>query len=179
MANTLFFFMSPEDEVAFLRSLETQKLEVYPEVCDPSFEPFAACADNASLLTEEAYYLALPAAGDMMLRQVKRGPHAGMLELDEITSPVFHFERCQMVDGELRSGKLWVELEMVGDRQHQLRKPDLLRSVFEHIRSQFKKSFRRSNPTGFFVGPTAARKAKAGLKLREAGRKGELVVPYK
>jgi hypothetical protein len=32
---------------------------------------------------------------------------------------------------------------------------------------------------GFFVGPVATRRAREGLKLREAGRKGELVAPFK
>jgi hypothetical protein len=102
-----------------------------------------------------------------------------MLELDEVRSPVIHFERSRVEDDELRSGRLWAELDVVGDRQHLMSKPDLLRSVFDRLRSQFKKAFHHSKPVGFFVGHVAARRAGEGLVLREAGRKGEVVVPFK
>jgi hypothetical protein len=179
MANTLSFFMAPEDEAAFLRALEPERLTLYPEIYEPSFEPFPAAAESAGLLSGEAYYLALPAAGELVLRQLKRGPHAGLLEIDEISSPVFHFERSLMVDEELRSGRIWAELDAVGDRQHRLTKPDLMRSVFDRMRTHFKKRYRRSQPLGFFVGQMAARRAAEGLALREAGRKGVRVIPYR
>jgi hypothetical protein len=119
-------------------------------------------------------------AGEPVGRIVRKGPHKGMQEIDEIRSPVLHLERSQIdEDGQLRSGRLWAELEALGDRQRLLAKPDLLRSVFEKVRDFFKKTYRRSNPQGFFVGPHAARRTSQGLLLREAGRKGELVVPYK
>lgn len=180
MANTLSFFMTPEDELAFLRMLEPLALQAFPEACDPHFDPFRASPANASKFTADAYYLLLTEAGDPVLRAIKRGPHAGMLEIDEIRSPVVHWERSLLdEDGQLRSGRLWAELEAVGDRQHQLRKPDLLRARFEELRSFFKKRFMRSKPVGHFIGPVAARRAREGLVLREAGRKGELVVAYK
>lgn len=68
----------------------------------------------------------------------------------------------------------------MGDRQKRLTKPDLMRSVFDDLRDWLKKRCHRSKPNGFFVGRAAARRATSeGLRLREAGRKGELVVPYK
>lgn len=179
MAVTLSFFMLPEDEVAFLRSLEPRKLQVYPEVCEPGYAPFLASAENASRFTDEAYYLAPLEAGDPVARVVRRGRNAGRMEIEEVSSPVFHYARSLMAEGELRSGRIWTELEVAGDRQHRAFKPDLLRVVFDEMRSYFKKRFHHSKPPGFFVGPLAARRANEGLVLREEGRKGGLVVPYR
>jgi len=180
MANTLQFFMTDEDEVAFFRAIEPLKFEVYPEVSEKGYQPFEASAANVSRLTDEAYYLALPQFGELVAREIRKGPHKGMLELDEVRSPVIHYERSRLdEDGELRSGKLWAELEVLGDRQKLMTKPDFLRSVFDKLRVHFKKHFHHSKPAGFFVGSIAARRAKEGLVLREAGRKGEVVVPFK
>lgn len=181
MASTISYFFLPEDELAFLRALEPHRLEVFPEVFDGKYRPFVAGAETAAQVTADAYYLALTAAGEPVGRQIRRGPHAGLLEIDEIASPVLHYERSLFdADGELRSGRIWTELEVVGDRQKRLAKPDLMRSVFEDIRGWFKKRCHRSKPNGFFVGRAAARRATGeGLLLREAGRKGEHVVPYR
>lgn len=179
MAHTLAFFMTPEDEEAFLRALEPLKFDVYPELVAPDYRPFAARAENAAMFTDEAYYLCLAQLGEPVAHRLRRGANAGMQEIDEVRSPVLHYARSLDVEGELRSGRLWGELEVTGDRQHRASKPDLLRSVFEEIRGFFKKRFHRSNPSGFFVGPFAARRVREGLVLREAGRKGGLVQPYK
>lgn len=179
MANTLLFFMTDEDEVAFFRALEPLEFEVYPEVSPKGYQPFKATAANASRLEDEAYYLAAPQFGELVCREVRKGPHRGMLELDEIRSPVVHYERSRLdEDGELRSGKLWAELDVAGDRQKLAKKPDLLRTAFDRIRTYLKK-LHHSEPAGFFIGHQAARMAKEGLVLREAGRKGETVVPFK
>jgi len=180
MAITIAYFMLPEDEVAFLRALEPLEFDVYPEASEVGYEPFRAAAENADRFTEEAYYLAVPAAGEMVARKILRGKHKGMLELDEVRSPVIHYARSLPdEDGELRSGRVWAELETAGDRQHVMRKPDLLRALMDNIRTYFKKHHRHSKPVGYFVGPHAARRANEGLVLREAGRKGELIVPFK
>lgn len=172
--------MTPEDELSFLRGLEPLKFDVYPEVSEKGYRPFAAAAENHERLTDDAYYLALPSAGELVAREVRRGPHKGMLEIDEIRSPVIHWERSRLdEDGELRSGRLWAELEVVGDRQHMMTKPDLLRAVFDRVRTHLKKHFHHSKPVGYFVGPVASRRFHEGLVLREAGRKGGLVVPFK
>ncbi|MDR0967143.1 MAG: hypothetical protein LBM75_11730 [Myxococcales bacterium] len=185
MAATLFFFMTPEDEQVLLRQLETRAFEVYPEIFDADFIPFAASAENQPLLDESACasacYLHLPAAGEAVARVLRRGPNAGRLELDEVASAVFHYERSLIdEDGALRSGRLWAELVAVGDKTRRERKPDLLHVAFEEIRTYFKRRAVHSNPPGFFIGPDAARKAKAGgLTLREAGRKGGRFVPHR
>jgi hypothetical protein len=180
MATTIPYFMTPDDEKAFLRSVESLGFDVYPEASEHGYRPFRASGDNAELFTDEAYYFALPTAGELIAREIRRGPHKGMLELDEVRSPVIHYARSLMEDGELRSGRLWSELEATGDRQHLMTKPDLLRSVVDTIRTYFKKHYRHSKPAGYFIGPNAARKAaQEGLVLREAGRKGKVITPYK
>ncbi len=180
MAATLFFFMTPEDEQAFLRQLAPRAFEAYPEVFDANFTAFAIGAESQPALVESAYYLHLPQAGDAIARTLRRGPNAGRMELDEVASAVFHYERS-IADGagELRSGRLWAELVAVGDKAHRARKPDLLHVAFEEVRAYFKRRYVRSNPPGFFIGPDAARQAKAGLTLREAGRKGGRFVPHR
>jgi hypothetical protein len=180
MATTLQFFMTAEDEVAFLRAIEPVKFEVFPEAWPRDFRPFVACAGSAPLVTDDAYYLALPSLGEMVTREIRRGPHKGMREVDEVRSPVMHWERSRVdEDGELRSGRIWAELEIAGDRQKLMTKPDLLRSAFDRLRAVFRKHYHHSDPAGFFVGPFASRRAHEGLVLREAGRKGETVVPFK
>jgi hypothetical protein len=179
MATVLQFFMTAEDEVAFLRSVEPIKFEVFPEAWPHDYRPFFACAESAPLLTEDAYYLALPSLGEMVAREIRRGPHRGMREVDEVRSPVMHWERSRMEDDELRSGRIWAELEIAGDRQKLMSKPDMLRSAFDRLRGIFRKHYHHSDPAGFFVGSFASRRAHEGLLLREAGRKGELVVPFK
>ena len=180
MAATLFFFMTPEDERAFLRQIEPRAFEAYPEIFDPSFEPIAVNADCQPQLIESAYYLHLPLAGDAVARTLRRGKNTGMLEIDEVASAVFHYERSLIDEaGELRSGRLWAELVAVGDKAKRERKPDLLHVVFEEVRAHFKRRYIRSNPPGFFIGPDAARRHKSGLLLREAGRKGALHVPHR
>ena len=181
MASTVSYFFLPEDELAFLRALEPHHLEVYPEAFEERYRPFVAGAQTADKLTADAYYLLLPAAGEAVGRQIRRGPHRGLMEIDEIASPALHYERSLFdADGKLRSGRLWTELEVLGDRQKRLTKPDLMRSVFEEICGWLKKRCLRSKPSGFFIGHVAARRATSeGLLLREAGRKGECVVPFK
>jgi len=181
MANTVSYFLLPDDETAFLRSLEPHRLEVYPEVFEASYRPFVASAQSFGALSADAYYLALPAAGEPVGRRIRRGPHVGLLELDEVASPVLHYERSLFdAEGQLRSGRLWTELEAAGDRQKRLVKPELMRGVFEAICSWFKKRCLHSKPKGYFIGHAAARRVRAeGLVLREAGRKGIAVVPFK
>lgn len=175
MASTLSFFMTSEDEEAFLRLLEPHLLEVYPEYCDPGYEPFLASTAHKDWFTEEAYYLSVPSAGQTIGLPIRRGPKKGMLKIDENSSPVIHWERCLTEKGELRSGRLWVELEHLHNRPGV--QPGAMKMIFEKIRSHFKKYYRDSQPRGFFVGPNACRRSKQGWKLRESGHKGGLVVP--
>jgi hypothetical protein len=179
-ATTIPFFMAAEDEVAFLRALEPLALTLYPEFSEPSYQPLAAGAACAPHLEDEAYYLVLLGAGAVAQRQVLRGKHRGLLEVDEVRSPAIHWVRSQMdEEGQLRSGRLWVELDVQGERQRLWTRPDLLRSVVDRIRAYLKKQFHPSRPAGFLVGPVAAKRARGGLKMREAGRLGGPVEPFR
>ncbi|MGC4115784.1 MAG: hypothetical protein QM765_14520 [Myxococcales bacterium] len=179
MANTLLFFLTDEDEVAFFRALEPLDFEVYPEVSPKGYQPFKASAANASKLEEEAYYLAAPQFGELVCREVRKGPHRGMLSSTRCaprsctTSARAWTRTASCAPG--RSGPSW---EIAGDRQKLMTKPDLLRAAFDRVRSYLKK-LHHSEPNGYFIGHHAARKFKEGLVLREAGRKGETVVPFK
>jgi hypothetical protein len=179
MAATLFFFMAPEDEVAFFRALENRHYELYPEAFDPDYQPLLATAENVAKLTDDSYYMLLPEAGEPVARMLRRGPNAGRMEIDEVGSPVIHIDRSMEIDGELRSGRLWAELVAVGDKTHRERKAAVLQVAFEELRTYFKKRFHHSDPSGFFIGPVAGRRFKEGLPLREAGRKGGLVKPHR
>ena len=101
-----------------------------------------------------------------------------MLEIAEVPSPVFHYERSLLNDdGELVGGRLWAELEVTGAVDARDRgKPLALRRIFEDIHQFFRKSWRRSDPKGWWIGPAAAARAKSGrLFLREPGHKGREV----
>ena len=178
MPATLRYFMLPEDERAFLRLLARHELVVYPELVPPGYRPFRADESAQARLDGPAFYLAAERFGEVVLHPVKRGPDKGMLEIEEIPSPVVHWERSVRNDaGELVSGRLWAELDVSDDPEQGGRgKPLGLRRAFEDVHDLFKKSWRRSDPKGFWVGPHAAAAWKRGeLKLREAGHKGRLI----
>jgi hypothetical protein len=104
-----------------------------------------------------------------------------MLTISEIPSPVFHYERCLLNEkDELVSGRLWAELEITDDPSSRLGKPYALKALFLEIQDLFKKSWRRSDPKGYWVGPHAAAAVKReGLKLREEGHRGALIGVWK
>ena len=71
------------------------------------------------------------------------------------------------------SGRLWAELEVTDDPGSRLGKPPALKVLFQEVHHLFQKSWRRSEPKGFWVGPTPRMAVKReGLKLRVAGHKG-------
>jgi hypothetical protein len=137
-------------------------------------------AAAAEALTEPGYYFAI---GEVEGYPIKRGPAKGRWKIDEIHSPVVYF--CRSVQEEvggqdqLRSGYFWCELEQAGDYSRQGGKPDRLRRLLMEIKQLLKSRFRTSNPQGYAVGPHAARLHASGTLLREAGRKGELIAPYR
>ena len=65
----------------------------------------------------------------MVVHPIKRGPDRGMLKIEEIPSPVFHYERSLLNEaGELEGGRLWAELIETGateDLQGQAARPQL------------------------------------------------------
>lgn len=180
MALQIAFFMSPADEVELFRKLERLEVELWPEFSDPALKPPRVSADAASALEGPAYYFAM---GDVQGYLIKRGKERGQWKIDEVKSPVVYF--CRSVkdeDGELRSGYFWVELEGAGDNSRMGGKPAGLRRLINELESFLKVRYRKSSPVKgqmYFIGPGAARLSQAGTVLRQAGRKGEVVVPYR
>jgi hypothetical protein len=178
MALHIRFFMAEEDERELLRRLERLELELWPELAHPSLLP--PLASPAAHLEEDAYYLA---AGDIIGHPIKKGPHRGQFRIDEMVSPVIYFSRSRTDEnGELRSGYFWAETEAQGDQARLGGKPARFQSAVRDLRELVSARFHKSEPvhgTTYFVAPAAARLARAGLALREAGRKGELVRVYR
>ncbi len=177
MPATVRYFMLPDDERALFRLLERREITVYPEVLPPGYAAFRADAGAVARLLGEAYYLAAERLGPVVVRPVKRGPDRGMLEIEEVPSPVLHYERSLVAEsGELVGGRLWAELDVTDDPGSRLGKPSGLRDLFDEIHRFFRKSFLRSDPKGWWIGPRAAAAAKReGLVLREPGHRGGTV----
>lgn len=175
MAATLHYFMLPEDEASLFRLLERRELTLYPELVPPGHAPAPVRPEVVPSLDRAAYYLAAERLGPVIVHPVKRGPDKGMLAIEEIPSPVLHYERSLRNDaGELVAGRLWAELDVRDDARDRRGKPRALRALFEEIHQFFRKSWRRSDPKGFWVGPAAAAAWKReGLVLRESGHRGD------
>jgi hypothetical protein len=171
MAATLNYFMLPADEVALFRILAPHGITVYPELIPPGYKAPAADESVVATLDLGAYYLAVERMGPVIVHPVKRGPDKGMLMIDEIPSPVLHYERSLKNEkGELVSGRIWGELDVTDDPNSRKGKPLHLRKIFEDVHHFVHKSWRRSDPKGFWVGPAAAMAWKReGLVLREEG----------
>ncbi len=177
MAATLRYFALPDDERALFRLLARHAITVWPELIPSGHAPRPASAGLVDALDAPAYYLAAERMGPVVVQPVKRGPDRGMLEIEEIPSPVFHDERSLPNEaGELVSGRIWAELDLAGDPRSRRGKPIELRRIFEEIHALFRRSWRRSDPKGFWIGPRAAEAVRrGGLRLREAGHRGRAV----
>jgi hypothetical protein len=177
MAATVHYFMLPDDEASLFRMLERRELTLYPELIPPGHVPVRVAPGAVPGLEHAAYYMAAERLGPVVVHPLKRGPDRGMLVVEAVPSPVFHYERSVRNDaGELVSGRLWAELDVTDDANDRRGKPLALRGLFHEIETFFKKSWRRSEPKGFWVGPHAAAAWKRReLVLREEGHKGGLI----
>jgi hypothetical protein len=177
MAATLHYFMLPDDERSLFRHLERRELTLYPELVSPGYAPVRVGPDAVAGLDRDAYYLAMERLGPVVVHPVKRGPDRGLLAIEEVPSPVFHYERSvRNEEGELVAGRVWAELTVTDDPDDRRGKPLALKALFEEIHQLFRKNWRRSEPKGFWVGPHAAAAWKRGdLLLRESGHKGREV----
>jgi hypothetical protein len=178
LALQLRFFMADEDERELLRRIEPLRLELWPELAEPSQK--APLAGAGTELIDPAYYLA---AGDVIGYPIKRGHNRGRWKIDEVSSPVVYFSRSALdEDGQLRSGFFWAETETAGDQSRIGGKPPRFAMVVRELQDLVKSRYRKSSPVGgtiYFIGPAAARLAQSGTPLREAGRGGELVRVYR
>jgi len=174
---TLHYFTLTDDELALFRVLAGQGLTVYPEVVPPGYRAPPATPELVPALEGSAYYLAAERLGPVVVHPVKKGPDRGMLAIEEVPSPVLHYERSLCSDaGELVAGRLWAELDVTDDPSARSGKHRGLHSIFEEIRVFVRRTFRRSDPKGWWVGPAAARAFRSeGLVLREAKHKGRAV----
>jgi len=179
MAETLRFLMAPEDEAAFLRFIARFKLKVYPARVPPSWQAFIASDLTLGDFPPDAVYLAATEVGPVLVDRVKRGPDKGHWRIDEVRSPVIYFERSRFDEqGTLLSGRLWAELEVTPQTGRRNAAPERFRQIFMEIQAWLKRTHRRSEPKGFWIGPGAARRFKQGLRLRDCEPKGTLVQPY-
>jgi hypothetical protein len=167
MADQLRLFMAEEDEVAFLRFLERFALEVYPRRIPEDWQPFRAAPSAHPKLPEGELYLAAPEIANVLVDKVKRGPDKGSWRVDEVRSPVVFWERSRMTEGgELLAGQLWAETAITEQTGRRSAAPDRFRALVQEVEHWLKKTFRKSDPPGYLVGPKAARMAKEGLPLR-------------
>ena len=174
MPATLHYFTLPDDERALFRILGRQGLTVYPELVPPGHAAPAAGEEVVGSLDLDAYYLAAERFGPVVVHPVKRGPDRGMLVIEEVPSPVLHYQRSRLdAKGELVGGRLWAELDVTDDPDSKAGKHRGLHAIFREVHDFMRKTFRRSDPKGYWVGPVAARAWKTdGLLLREPGHKG-------
>ena len=180
MPTSFEFVFAPEDEKQFFTFLKQFELTLYPNRIPPGFKPIPVSPEAVAELTEEGYYLAAEKIGPVEVRTIKRGKDAGYLEINEVDSPVMHYDRSLFdEEGQLRSGKLWSELHLTGDIQRNPAHPESYRRILLQIREWLKLKTHKSTPSGFHVGAHAARLYKQGTVLREMGRKGGLLKPYK
>ncbi len=177
MAATVHYFMQPEDEVALFRFLERRELTLYPELVPPGYTPLKLGPDVQPALDLPAYYVAMERLGDVIAHPRTRGPDTGMLKIEEVPSPVLHYERSVRNEaGELVAGRLWGELDVTDDPYDRKGKPRALRGLFLEVQELFKKNWRRSDPKGYWVGPHAAALWKRKeIVLREPGHRGGIV----
>jgi len=177
MASTVHYFMLPDDERALFRVLARRELTLYPELVPPGWAPIPLDEHAVDRLDAPSWYVAAERLGPVIVHPIKRGPDRGMLEIEEVPSPVLHYERSVPNEkGELVAGRLWGELDVTDDPDDRRGKPRALRRLFEEIQQTFRKGWRRSEPKGWWVGPKAAAAWKRGeLVLREAGHKGRAV----
>lgn len=181
MASVVRFFMGPEDERNFLKDVASFGLVLYPEVVPGDWEAPPVNEDLFGKLEDDSYYLAFPDAGPIIIDKVKRGPNKGKMMIFEVVSPVIHYSRS-VLDADknvLRSGRLWAELQVSGDVQRRVQKDASFEKLFGTLEALIAKRGRKSQPVGHFVLPDAAKMYDAGTELRERGRKGEPVRPYR
>ncbi len=168
MATQIQIFMEREDELGFLRFLERNNMEVYPRRVPPDWVTFKATEQNYDKLPEEDVYLVASDIGPALVDKLKRGKDKGQWRIDEVRSPVIFWERCRKNDdGELISGQLWAELEITQQTGRRDPAPERFKALFLEVENWIKKTFRKSHPKGFWVGPKTSKAVKGGLKLRE------------
>lgn len=181
MANVIHFFMGPEDERNFFREIASAGLELYPEIVPPDWKPPKVEESLAGTLEAPAYYLSDPTLGPVTADKVKRGPNKGKWMILEVVSPVIHYQRSILDPEEnvLLPGRLWAELQVSGDVQKRVQKAPQFERLFRTLSETITRRARKSQPVGWWVLPDAVRLHNAGTELREEGRKGAVIRPFR
>lgn len=182
MPTAVEIVFAPEDEKLFFEFMARFHLTAYPQRIPPGFKPIPVRPDSQPLFTEEDYYLASEEIAPPALRPIKKGKDRGYQQIDETACPVIFYGRCIFDENnELRSGKLWTELNLNGDMQLNTNIfPEAYRRMWIQMREHIVARCRKSDPAGFYIGGQAAREARAGtMLLRETGRKGGPIKPYR
>jgi hypothetical protein len=181
MPTAIEIMFAPEDEKQFLDFLSRFHLTAYPDRIPPDFDPIQVRADSQELFTEPGYYLAAEEMGPLEIHMIKKGKDKGWRIINEVNSAVIHYDRCvRDENNELRSGKLWTELNLNGDMQLNTDIfPEPYRRMWIQMREHVVSRSHKSNPAGYFIGHQAARLCRSGTVLREAGRKGVVIKPHR
>ena len=177
MANQLRFFMTPDDERAFLRYLERHVFKIYPRRVPVDWKEFRASGAVYDQLPQEDVYLAATDIGPVTVDKVKRGPDKGSWRVLEVGSPVIFWERSRLnEDHELNSGQFWAELDVTQQTGRRSPAPERFRVLWGELENWIKKTFRRGDPKEFWIGAHAARtKKESGLVLRDNQHHGGTV----
>lgn len=177
MANQLLTFMAEEDERALVRFLARSVFDVYPRRVPTDWTTFRLGLERFDDLPREDVYLVASDIGPALVDNIKRGKDKGSLRIDEVRSPVIFWERCTTNDeGELVSGQLWAELDVTAQTGRRDAAPERFRVRYLELETWIHKTFRKSHPKGFWIGPHTARQVKEqGLALRENAHWGREV----
>src|SRR4051794_18103089 len=141
------FVLAPEDEKQLLQFLEQFELTAYPDRIPPGWKPFKVGPATADQFVEEGYYLAAEHTMKVVVHKVKRGKDKGFSEVDEVNSPVMHSHRSIFAEnGELRSGRLWAELNLTGDMQKNPAFDNRFRRMLQMIREYMQSRTFKSDP---------------------------------
>ena len=171
---------TPRTRQAFLRFLAQTTYEVYPRRVPPDWTPFRATGRELG-----------PAPGRALPRGNRPRPGAGRQgEAGPGPRPLARSTRCahrsstgsarsSTRTGALRAGQLWAELDVTPQTGRRDAAPDRFRRRFLDVENWLKKTCRRSEPVGWLIGPSAARRTSEGLVLRDAGHRGQLLRPYR
>lgn len=181
MAHRLSIFTLADDEVALLRVLERSVFEVYPRRVPPDWVTFRATPEAWERLPAEELYLVASDLGPALVDTLKRGRDKGSWRIDEVRSPVVFWGRCRTNDeGELLSGQLWAELDVTPQTGRAGAGPDRFRARYLELEEHVRKTFRKGEPKGHWIGPAAARAVREGkLVLREDEHFGRVIRVHK
>ena len=180
MANQFLTFMAPDDEHAFVRFLERYMFHVYPRRISADWQPFRASIENLPRFPAQEAYLVASDIGTLLTDIIKRGPDKGCLRVDERRSPVIFWKRSQIVDdGICLSGELWAEGDLTPQAGRRYSTAPLFRRRLNEIFHWLTRTFHKSRPKGYLLGPTITRMVKAGhVRLRENRHRGRHITVY-